>query len=401
MSKYFAISLIPLLAVITVAQRRRFDWCLMWLVLPAAVLVFYEEYTREMYGMGLIAEAIRYGRAVQAASLLHGRERALVSIIYPGGCLVTVLCLAPVTWSKWEHLAAIVFSLAAAIAFLRLGQYGRLPFFADGGGIAWLGGSCEGSWYALGGCRDPWPLAIQDIGRRRDWESLFLGIWLAGTWYFAIAVNWSINARSILPTAPVLGILLMRRIDDRVQKRQPPTTGKVAPPVWTFRWMTALPLIAALVISLGVAWGDYVVAGVHRDIALEMLKQHKGSSARLWFLGHWGFQYYMEAGGAKPLDVTSDELAKGDWIVIPKDNASTENIDPIIKWLLAECDPLFGRSKKPGSFVATVSPGGPANFYALSALPFFVGPAWAEVYVVVSPPRPMPPPAHAADALKH
>ena len=38
----------------------------------------------------------------------------------------------------------------------------------------------------------------------------------------------------------------------------------------------------------------------------------------LWFQGHWGFQYYAQEIGAKPLDVTRSVVDNGDVLVVPK-----------------------------------------------------------------------------------
>lgn len=39
--------------------------------------------------------------------------------------------------------------------------------------------------------------------------------------------------------------------------------------------------------------------------------------ARVWYLGHWGFQFYAERQGMKPLVPEHTQLRAGDWIVIP------------------------------------------------------------------------------------
>ncbi len=39
-------------------------------------------------------------------------------------------------------------------------------------------------------------------------------------------------------------------------------------------------------------------------------------------LGHWGFQYYMEAHNAKAMDVKGPKPVTGDIIVVPMNNAN-------------------------------------------------------------------------------
>ena len=57
-------------------------------------------------------------------------------------------------------------------------------------------------------------LAVSEVRRDRSAESWLLVLWLLGTFVFAGFVNWVNNGRSILPMAPALGILLVRRLDE-------------------------------------------------------------------------------------------------------------------------------------------------------------------------------------------
>ena len=56
-------------------------------------------------------------------------------------------------------------------------------------------------------------LAAADAWKRRDADSLLLMLWVLGTFIFTGFVNWTINARSVLPLIPAAGILLARRVD--------------------------------------------------------------------------------------------------------------------------------------------------------------------------------------------
>ncbi len=37
----------------------------------------------------------------------------------------------------------------------------------------------------------------------------------------------------------------------------------------------------------------------------------------VWYLGHWGFQFYAESLGMKPVVPGSSRLEPGDWLVVP------------------------------------------------------------------------------------
>ena len=57
--------------------------------------------------------------------------------------------------------------------------------------------------------------AAVDLYRRRDAGSVLLAAWVAGTFVFATYLNWSVTARTLLPMAPAVAILIVRRLEDR------------------------------------------------------------------------------------------------------------------------------------------------------------------------------------------
>ncbi len=61
-------------------------------------------------------------------------------------------------------------------------------------------------------------LAIADYRRERDADSLLLLLWVVGTFWFTAYLNWTVNARSILPMVPAIGILLARRLREALPK---------------------------------------------------------------------------------------------------------------------------------------------------------------------------------------
>jgi hypothetical protein len=54
--------------------------------------------------------------------------------------------------------------------------------------------------------------------------------------------------------------------------------------------------------------------GVER--AATWLNEH-GDGGRVWYVGHWGFQFYAEQAGMKPISPTESELKEGDYLVYP------------------------------------------------------------------------------------
>jgi ABC-type amino acid transport system permease subunit len=218
---------------------------------------------------------------------------------------------------------------------------------ATGAGILWLSGA--------------------DFWKHRDADSLLLLLWVFGTFIFTGFINWTINARSVLPMVPAVAILLVRRINYR---RKPGAGEKT----WRMVW----PLVAAAVVALSVCGADYVFAGAARSAAASVHNRFQNYPGIVWFEGHWGFQYYMEAAGAKAIDFKHKNLTRQDIVVIPQTNtnispptaneASLESVLMYVQFpLLATMNPLLG-----------------AGFYtSLSGpLPFAIGPAGAEKYYI-------------------
>ena len=55
------------------------------------------------------------------------------------------------------------------------------------------------------------------------------------------------------------------------------------------------------------------------------MRRPRPPGSRVWFTGHWGLQQYLEAAGARGLDLSRggwDEVASGDFVVVPFHNSS-------------------------------------------------------------------------------
>lgn len=380
LSKYFALSLFPLLFLITAAQRRKNDWRVLWLVPAAILLGFYEWYTSRIYGSGLLGSAMQFAHGVQR-SFPSWTEYFLNVLIYPGGCLVTVLCLAPLTWTRWEWLTVAAATTVVALTAMRIGKLGNLVIRSHEG-LEWLPLAHVVVFAAAG--ISMLILSVADLYRRRDFTSLFLSSWLAGTWFFAVYLNWTLNGRSLLPLAPVLGILVVRQIDYRAL--QTTTSGVVTPRIMGSAAWTAAGLVAALALSMWVASGDQAQAAVQRDAADRIIiKRILNSPDRLFFTGHWGFQHYLEGQGAKAWDQHYDELRPADWIAISIPASATAADEQANRSLMARSDRLYTVKMTPDTLVTTASPYWIAHFYASAPLPFILSQPPEEQYLILSP----------------
>jgi hypothetical protein len=157
-------------------------------------------------------------------------------------------------------------------------------------------------------------LAIGDYRARRGAESLLLGLWVLGTFFFATVVNWTINGRSILPLVPAVALLVARKID-----AGPRPPRKLA---------IAVALGISTVVALLVTSGDAAVANAQR-IAVERIERVRVSEEQtVWFQGHWGFQYYMAERGGRAVDLRTARPRDGDLMVLPQNNTRVVGILP-------------------------------------------------------------------------
>src|SRR5690606_14711949 len=137
---------------------------------------------------------------------------------------------------------------------------------------------------------------VADLYRNQNPDSLLLALWVVGTIVFAVFVNWTLNARSVLPLAPAAGILAARRLELRWQSFTP-----------GMGWA----LTAGAALSLIVARADFAYAVADRTAAQSLDARFAGE--RLWYTSHWGFQYYLEQQGREPFDRTRDRIEEGEW----------------------------------------------------------------------------------------
>jgi hypothetical protein len=231
----------------------------------------------------------------------------------------------------------------------------------------WLLLTCQLALFIAGGL-SVLSLAIADYWEEKNADSLFLGLWVAGTFVFAAFINYTVNARSLLPLIPPAGILLARRCDKIPAARRGRTQVQFA-----------CALLLSGLVSLWVASGDAELADSARQAAERIHQRTHGQSGALWFEGHWGFQYYMELLAARPLDLENPQAQPGDFIAIPTNNI---NLRPIPPQAIASVDSFALPLRTGASTICSQLGAGFYSFY-WGPLPYAFGPIPAERYVIV------------------
>jgi hypothetical protein len=362
LTKYFAACLFPLLIAWHIAAKRPAK-NLLWLAIPALILAGYEIVARNLYGHGLLTTAASYATSTHKSSGFNAGQLMLTTLGFAGGCLAVAVFFSAVLWRP-RSLA-----MGTTIAFLITGVAclaTSLHKFVIGGPSAAV--AIQIIFWASGGLAIL-ALGAADIFQRCDAGSWLLGFWLFGTFLFTGFFNWTINGRSILPMAVPVGILIARRLEWRFAR------GESFSPV-----AIVIPIALSAVLTLWVAVSDYFLAVAVQQTAQATCGKYKDASTRLLFQGHWGFQYYMEAGGATPLDFIHARLKLHDVMAVPFNNSNL---------VAPPDDAQVGTVISPGpGWLTTMNTHVGAGFYwatLSSPLPFAFGRVPPEGATIYSP----------------
>ena len=350
-TKYFGVALLPLLLVHGVLRKRRLGPWALPLLLTLGALAAYQAWTVSLYGRGLLLDAASYAGAARTRLGMPLMDKTVAGLSFLGGCLASAAFFIPWLWRR----AAVVAGAAAALLGFALIFAGRFTATPAAPGTAF-----QLAVFAAAGA-GALALAAAELYRLRDPLSLLLLLWLFGTFVFTVFFNWTINGRSLLPAAPALGILVVRRVEFR--------RGSVP----------LAPLAAGYLLALAVAWSDFQLAGTARTAAAQMTQRFAPPGKTLWFEGHWGFQLYMEARGASPLDLERSRLTAGDRVAIPMNNSNLFRLP-------ADAGAPLARSEVATlPFLTTMSHGLGAGFYAdvWGPLPLAFGRVPPEQYLVL------------------
>jgi 4-amino-4-deoxy-L-arabinose transferase-like glycosyltransferase len=363
LTKYFGISLIPLLLIYTLASGRDGRQRALFLLIPVALLCLYQWGTHTLYGRGLLLDAADYAHREKGMNPADTLPNLVTGLSFSGGCLISTLLFAPLIWNRRIILASLLLILCAA-PFLGQLNYPHLPANPSWG--YWL----QLSLFVAAGT-NILVLSGLDLWRKEP-DSLLLFLWAMGTFAFAAFVNWSANGRSILPMAPVAGIVVMRFLEGHHGKDWQPG----------FKLM-AVPLTCAWLVAMVVARADFRLAETAREAATAIARTYGGSARPVWFQGHWGFQYYMEKNGGVAYDRKGSSLHPGDVMVVPENNTNA------FVEIMEKGTPVQIMRFTPASLLTTMNYSAGAGYYSsgFGPLPFLVDTDMDERYhIVVFPP---------------
>ncbi len=362
LSKYYGASLIPLMFCYSLLRERKFSASLLFLLIPVSVLVLYQLGTKALYGQGLLLNAASYSTGYRESHQSNMLERLAILCSFTGGCFLSIVLFVPLLWGKKTFSISLILIPAVIALVLRLSTLGGYELKSEKGlDWAFILTFALFVYAGVAVC----VMMIADFINDRNIESLLLSLWANGTLVFAGFINWSNNGRSLLPLAPVFGIVLIRHLD------RSGITG-----TFNKSWKIPLLLIVSLFIGHQVALADYRLADSARTAAGKIMNEYKSQGRTVWFQGHWGFQFYMESLGGKAMDVRHPSFTQDDIIAEPSNYTHP---------LLLPQEAKISEMRFPiGIYITTMSPLKGAGFYSavLGPLPYAVGSESVETYSI-------------------
>ncbi|HTL54365.1 MAG TPA: glycosyltransferase family 39 protein [Candidatus Limnocylindrales bacterium] len=305
LTKFSAICLIPLLAAFSLIENKIIgDWLAFFLI-PIGILVAHELLTLDLYGYPHFFFANDFAQSHHTNLI-----KAFTTLTFIGGCFATGLLCSPYLGGRmfWFLIGCggiSLFALAILGGLMAKNYHWIVGHTRIAVEIQILLWSTAGLGVLV--------LAFSEAWHKRDANSWLLALWVVGSFIYAAFFYFMVNARAILPMTPAVAILMARRFEQN---------------------LTVLPLglrlslVASAALSLLTAWADCQQAKGVRETAELVCSKYSSRSGRLWFQGHWGFQYYMQAKGARPVDFANPQLTAGDFVCSPELNSNEFPLNP-------------------------------------------------------------------------
>ncbi len=266
LTKYFGMALVPLLIVYAVTARRSAGWWLVYLIIPVAVLYWYQVTTKAAYGRGLLMDAASYAQAVPGSNR-WSLSKVITGFSFTGGCALGIIFLGFALLDRWKMVYAALGLLVLVIVLWLMNTVGLLRLPDDSSmrfetvfQIALM--TLAGLGIIV--------LAVHDVWRHRNAASLLLLLWVLGTYVFATFVNWSVNARSMLPMMPAVAILVLRRTEALRSDGRARSLNHLL-----------IPIILSAAVAFLVTRADFVQAQRDRQEAAQLCSSNSGHT--VWF----------------------------------------------------------------------------------------------------------------------
>jgi hypothetical protein len=302
-TSYQVLSVLPLLLAYAVVRRQVTVLAVLPFVLPLSSIISYVVWhwnfigalPRFSYGVGeplawysLVQKGAGAMLALAGASIFFGSlVRVLVSLRRDS--LVYLVVLVPLWVTILLQYFSGRYSAEVTLIILILLPLGMLlvyRIFVDG-----------------------WLRLRQDWRQNRDRlsDDLLLELWLGGVLFYVIFLLPYSSVRYLLPLFAPLILLFMRLAEDKFRDSE-----------LRLRNFLVVGVMATAALGTLVSLADYELVGTYRDFAgneASRIEQETSSrGGRVWFVGEFGFRYYMEQHGYSELPKDTG-LPVGDTVI--------------------------------------------------------------------------------------
>lgn len=313
LTAYQSLSLLPLL-FLYMATRRRFSLAgVTALIVPLAVFLVLALYMwiasdglpRFSYGVGLVA----------GWDDIDGKFRAL--LVFLGAAFIFPLFIVPALVRR-RHDVMVTSLLALALIALGLMipvARGTLDTMTALLMAIPLVAGVAAVYHAVVQVSGAIKKRLQLDGAGAD--DFFLSVWLLGIAFYVLVFLPFVSVRHMIPLATPLILLVVRGIHSLWPSRDALRKGYLGAAV-----------ALSLAVALAAAVSDYRLAGSYRAQAEKLSGQFSGAGETVWFLGEFGFRYYMEREGFPYLGASA--VAEPGDIVVRSTLSSTSGFNVIV-----------------------------------------------------------------------
>ena len=135
---------------------------------------------------------------------------------------------------------------------------------------------------------------------RRDRDELALWLWLFIP--VPVVLYLHLPSKYLLPCVPAALILVARALPKARRE--------------TVRWLLPATTAAGVILGVLILLGIRDLAQTQRRAVTDLIEPYLAEGRRVWFAGHWGFQWYAELAGATPVTQVEPLPRPGDIIVV-------------------------------------------------------------------------------------
>jgi hypothetical protein len=347
LTRYIAFALIPLLIAYALLIKRKLS---VSSLLPFIIALL-------IYGLWEAGNVMHYGgvhllaSSKFAAAYYEGAtstfktitKNALADLSYIGGATIIPIALLFVFLSTRRRL--IVFALAVIFALFGLIRGARALEFFGGYSkthimlfLVFFSTGLLVTYHIFEAGIKPVISSLYAKNKKlidQHADTIFLFLWFGGMLGSSIAILPFGASRYMLPLLLPLAILFVNQIE-KVFGARP----RVLRLFCTFG--IAFTLLSGLVL----AYTDYKYAGGYRAVAALLKEKYKTETNQLWFIGDWGFRYYMERENYAYLWSRGPLPKEGDIVIKPKE-AAIHDMPDDVKTCVKFRERVSVRSKNP------------------------------------------------------